>query len=440
MSEIANRQLDLDATLEGWLRDGYRFSADQVVASALTDVRATRQDRASLFAVDVTVFRLGLVAAAVAILAVGLGLGLGPRVTGGDPSPSPSEVSSPAIPTTGMVLYSNPEDGYELTLPARWTPDEFFSNPSGTMRFGGAHDDSGASSFGALSVSIGSTDGTIYDCAPSLCRPIVATTIDELDAAIANDSVRTATPMITATDVDVTLDGEPARLEYVTFAGGLIEAGPQFHHVFAMHDGRPVVLSFDKYAYGLGQESNDIGWVESLIQGFRFLENPVPSPESNLGPTQTFAPDGAGFALDIPAAWHERLTGDPAIVRVTGAEGGITIRTSNSNGEIPTCLALARCQPRAAGSIEDLIRIVKAEYRVEWGITMSPTISTEPLTLGGAAATRVTVRPPRVMTGPGTSHYVFLIRDGRALILEWTPVFTMAETWNEILASFRFTD
>ena len=92
-------------------------------------------------------------------------------------------------------------------------------------------------------------------------------------------------PEITTTDVDVTLDGEPARLEYVTLDGGLIDAGPQFHHVFAMHNGRPVVLSLDKYAYGVGRQSNDIGWVETwssrVSDSLDLHESPAPSPDDS---------------------------------------------------------------------------------------------------------------------------------------------------------------
>ena len=445
MTDMTNRPLEIDQALEDWLGGGPRLSADQVVGRALTDVGATGQDRVSLFAIDVTVFRLGLVAAAVAALAIGLGLGIGPRLVGTEPSQA-SPTQEPSGPPSGSVLYTNKEDGYELTLPASWTPREMFSfdDPFGTMRFGAAYSFGGGSPFGALTVSIGSPDGTVNVCAPMLCHQIVATTLDDLDDAVAGRAVGSG-PM-TETAVELTLDGEPARLERIEFGEGLILGGPQFHHLFAFHEGRPIMLSFDVYAYGVGREAvNDIGWVYALIDGFRFLDDsaepsPMPTPTPSGRPFKAFPILAAGFAVDLPETWQLRSSSDSGVLIISGPEGGLRIRVSDESQEIATCLGLARCQPVAASTIADLIAVVRGEYRSRWGITMAPTISQQRVTLDGAEATRVTVSPPQGMTGPGTSHFVLVMRDGRAIIVEWMTTLSGIGIWNEILASFQFLD
>ncbi|HEV7200121.1 MAG TPA: hypothetical protein VGO32_04885 [Candidatus Limnocylindria bacterium] len=381
-----------------------------------------------------------------AVVTLGIGFTQVLPIPGTEATPTPGFTDTPTPPPTnrpsGSVVYTNEEDGYELTLPARWTPDDFFSNPPGTMRFGAAHSDGDPSGFGALTVSIGSTDGTVYDCAPSLCRPIVATTIDELDAAVENDSIVVETPMITTVDVDVTLDGEPARLEYVTFAGGLIEQGAQFHHLFAIHNGRPVVLSFDKYAYGLGQESNDIGWVEALIQGFRFLnrhEGPSPNPDDSDQTTwKTVELANAGFTVAIPSDWVVDAGDDPAVVTLRGTSGSVRVRAGDQSGHISMCLTLAPCQLVEARSMDDLIRVVRGEYRVHW--LSEYNLTDERVIVDGVDAARVTLSPRGGISGPGTSRYLVFVRDERAVILEWRPTFSGTGLWNEIISGLRFID
>ena len=321
MTDMTNRPLEIDQALEDWLGGGPRLSADQVVGRALTDVGATGQDRVSLFAIDVTVFRLGLVAAAVAALAIGLGLGIGPRLVGTEPSQA-SPTQEPSGPPSGSVLYTNNGRRLRVDAPGQLDPPARCSAstiPSGTMRFGTAYSFGGGSPFGALTVSIGSPDGTVNVCAPMLCHQIVATTLDDLDDAVAGRAVGSG-PM-TETAVELTLDGEPARLERIEFGEGLILGGPQFHHLFAFHEGRPIILSFDVYAYGIGHEAvNDIAWVYGLIDGFHFLDEPTatvdPAPDQLL--LYTNAVDGyelklpnswrRGFVLDShPASWNHDL-------------------------------------------------------------------------------------------------------------------------------------
>ncbi len=171
--------------------------------------------------------------------------------------------------------------------------------------------------------------------------------------------------------------------------------------------------------------------------------SPIPSPSRSPDPsavfeTVTFA--GAGFTIDLPNTWQSRTTEDATHALVTGPGGGISVRFSDENGQILTCLPLPGCQPVLAASVADLVDIVTGEYRQEWGISASPRVSEEPVALDGVAATRLTVQPPQGMSGPGTHRYILLIRDGRALILEWVPRFSGGELWEQILLSLRFVD
>jgi hypothetical protein len=280
MSEMTNRPLDLDAALEDWLRGAPRLSADQVVASALADVTATRQERANLFALDATVFRVGLLAAGLAALAIELGLGLGPRLVVTNPSPSPSDRSSPApSPEAGFVVHTVEDGGYEVSLPSAW---ELRSDLFGEGSFFGAGDPSlSVTGWGQamsrdyqplLTISVGDTDGRIRMCQAAACPSTfdVGTTIEDMDAAITTLAEDPGGfPGMTEVHRDLTLDGEPALYVGITSTRGWA-ATPQFHHVFAVHEGRPVVLAFDHWAARNGEPR--VPEFE-IIETFRFIDN-----------------------------------------------------------------------------------------------------------------------------------------------------------------------
>ena len=361
--------------LDHWLDDGPVVAPDLMVESALRTAARTPQrrwrGRVLRFTGVSPLVPVGLTLAAVAaVVALGVGLGQVLPLPGTQATPTPELTDNPtpdaSSAPSGLVVFTNPRDGYELTLPASWTPGEFLSNPPGTMRFGAAHSDNGPSSFGALTVSIGSTDGIVRDCAPGPCSPVVATTIDELDAAITNTFSQEGAN-ITTTNLEVTLDGEPARLAYVTFSGGLIEAGPQFHHLFAIHDGRPIVLSFDKYAYGLGGQSDDIGWVESLIQGFRFLDVSADAPTTG---TSSF-PE-LGYELSLPEGWTRTGTLDPSAFSAQSGNGTATVMVGDEAGRIWTCIEPAGpwevCQRATAPGLDALTAAVEPRSADEHGV------------------------------------------------------------------------
>ena len=333
--EALNRVLDL------WLDGGPKSMADDSLGTALRAVAVTPQrrwrGRLAQFSGASPLIPVSLTLAGIAV-AVALGIGIGsllpPAGTEASPTPEPSG------PPSGSVIYTNTEDGYELTVPASWTPGEMFSfdDPSGTMQFGTAYSFGGASPFGALTVSIGTPDGTVNVCAPTLCHQIVAKTIDDLDDAVTGHAG--GSENVTETAVELSLDGEPARLERIEFGAGVILMGPQFHHLFAFHEGRPIILSFDVYAYGIGHEAvNDIAWVYGLIDSFHFFDEaatPAPSPEpseaAEQSTVQTVALPRTGFSIDTPGTWWTRVDSETD-ARVGGPGGEIEVRLGTT-GEL----------------------------------------------------------------------------------------------------------
>jgi hypothetical protein len=261
-----------------------------------------------------------------------------------------------------------------------------------------------------------------------------ATTIDELDAAIDSDGAAPDSENVITTDVDVTLDGEPARLEYVTFRTGLIEVGPQFHHLYAIHDGRPVVLSFDKYAYGVGRQSSNVDWVRSLLGSFHFLDDDV------SGMTSVTDAE-AGYELLVPAEWDEVETGLDGVRRWAGPDLDFFISIGApvlEGGQVaicdPTMPDIPDCNPEARVPFS-------IPYRPEFSLDYLTTVAlpccaeATDLTLGGEAA-----RETSVPSGDRGRTWITAIHNYRPVVLHWSEPRDARDsaTIERMRASFRF--
>ena len=196
----------------------------------------------------------------------------------------------PFVDPTELVLYSNPDDGYEMLMPRFWQEsaaalDDPDGNPyPGVQAFG---EDGAGNGTPGLIVSLGSPDGSVFaNCSgppqegpPPLpspeCRQFVATSLDEVQAELT--SVPTyyagAEGLPTEESGDFVLGGEPGRFErpvYLTDSHGCLGCPWMLYNVFAIHDGRPVVLAFDWWNIDFEQVSAD--YFDQMLASFRFLD------------------------------------------------------------------------------------------------------------------------------------------------------------------------
>ena len=292
-----SRQIDVDQILTIWLAEGGERAPERHLLSALEQVERTPQRRppiTSQLGVSWGVGRwpflkpLAFAAIGLLVLVIGLAVGIGSGlirlpapspapVPTGMPVPSESEDDALRSPSTrsnpSLVLFSNPDDGYELLIPDTWEVrvPQFDGEPAvGVRRFGSAVDHA----YGALTISIGDADGTIRVCQATCREAEGQLSLDDLELTLEASSEAAGWSQVHGASE---IDGEPARVERPD-TGGVIWAGyPAFRHVFALHDGRAVVLSFDHWSIQLqrlGPASAD-----QIIESFRFIE---PSANASL--------------------------------------------------------------------------------------------------------------------------------------------------------------
>jgi hypothetical protein len=428
-----------------------------VVASALADVTATRQERANLFALDATVFRVGLLAAGLAALAIGLGLGLGPHLIGTDASPTPSIGPTPSDENPPWVSYTNPVLGYELLLPPAWvaSAEPVSDNREGVrpgspvpgvVRFG----DSEVSLQPALMISVGTADGEVFICETGICAPETVANLDELDAAVASVPASALGAPLLSTN-EVLVDGEVGRIESprsVTCDDGCrfstgsgmtwLPGRPQVQRaVTFLHDGRPVVLAFDYFSASLEE-------VLAIVESFRFLDS-GPSAEPSPAPSGSawrVATDVAhGYALEVPAGWEDRECCSPGVRTFYAGEATpMTIMVGDADGTITICQR-GDCAEVVATQLSDLRHVVQAVAPIDaasWGHTLKH----DPLLLGDEPAEREW--PDSIFsTGPGRIYdWVYTFHDGRPIALRFDHfwgTFYPSER-QRILESFVFLD
>jgi hypothetical protein len=97
-----------------------------------------------------------------------------------------------------------------------------------------------------------------------VCRSATATTLDDLEAAVAiqpvdDHGVGPPTPVIDS----VVLDGQPARLIHIQAYEYPARGGQVVAYLIAVHDGRPFVIR-------LWTDRNELAGVDEVLAGFRF--------------------------------------------------------------------------------------------------------------------------------------------------------------------------
>jgi hypothetical protein len=440
----------LDQILGAWFDEGVPTAPDRLAENAMAEIAIVPQERdwpdmlRSSFSNAPLAWAAGILA-----LAVGIGILIGPRLIGGPtpiPSPSPTpDASATETDSPSGTLYRNVIDGYELLVPSDWEaadrPDVLGELP-GVLRFDGRT--TMGETVGALTISIGSTDGSVYECT-GLCVQREAHTLDELGNAIQSlgSAISGDTPFSEHTDI-VTLGGELARFEYpvAPSVSGNMMGFPGWCSVYAFHEDRPVILSF-VCNHMVGGTPAGHGMREAIIDSFRFLDEPAPSPDADAGWQELIFPE-AGFAASVQDGWSVDNFGDPYVHSTWGPSGGLIIRSGDEQNRIRPLLRVEG-PPEVAASIEDLIDLVTREFLDLRFLTEAPQILTSEIEIDGTPARRVALAPAGVITGPGrafgaTQHHVLAVHNGRPFVITWTGSDGYERTFRDILERFRFLD
>ena len=103
-----------------------------------------------------------------------------------------------------------------------------------------------------------------------MCRSRCRKTLDELEEALIS------TPRFFSSEEihdETLLDGGPARIEYVAIHSNCLGCPGAKYHVFALRDGRPIVLAFDYWNLRFDRlGANTAARFDEIVASFRFLD------------------------------------------------------------------------------------------------------------------------------------------------------------------------
>jgi hypothetical protein len=178
--------------------------------------------------------------------------------------------TSTTEPAAKLVIYTNKADDYRLIVPESWTEWSGLEGgadlPPGVTRFGygsgGATQDDPA-----LAISIGGADGRVTLCRVR-CVEVVAANLDELGDAL-DSTLRPLDDGIELVD-DIAVDEEAGRIERPERRNSCLGC-PATLHVYAFHDGRPVVLAFDWWNIRFDRLGNGEVLLSEIVASFQFL-------------------------------------------------------------------------------------------------------------------------------------------------------------------------
>ena len=126
-----------------------------------------------------------------------------------------------------------------------------------------------------LTVRVGDPNGVIYLCrrrATAMlprCSDTTIRALHEFAGVLTSAPEQAQMPLhhVTEVQTDTILGGEPGMIERFD-AGAYLSGPPAYYHVFTIHDGRPVVLSFEGWAVRRGE----IPDLNAIVDSFRFLD------------------------------------------------------------------------------------------------------------------------------------------------------------------------
>lgn len=198
----------------------------------------------------------------------------------------PSASQEPFVDPTELVPFGGAELGYEILVPRVWAESAGSPEPGVTTFGSGAG--FGTEGLPALTISLGDPDGRVTLCQPS-CELIVATTLDQVQDALVSMMARTAGspgwPRLA--HGDVVLGGESGRFERPDYlrrgdpesvglrprfgeSNGCLGCPDMRYQLYVIHDGRPLVLTFDFWTVAFEVISYD--YFLEITRSFRFVD------------------------------------------------------------------------------------------------------------------------------------------------------------------------
>lgn len=196
-------------------------------------------------------------------------------------------VSPPAfVDPTELVLYSNPDDGYEMLMPRFWRESAAaLANPDGdpypgVQTFG---DDGAGHGTPGLTISVGAVDGSVpANCRPTgltdstplpdpICQALPATTVEQLGEELFSIPVEFEAAVPEGEEQgDLVLGGEAARYERPIITGNCLGCPGMLYNHYTIHGGRAVVLAFDYWDIEFERISPE--YIDQMLASFRFLD------------------------------------------------------------------------------------------------------------------------------------------------------------------------
>jgi hypothetical protein len=215
------------------------------------------------------------------------------------------------------------------------------------------------------------------------------------------------------------LDGEIAGIETTEGGNNCIGYPGSRYHVYAIHDGRPIVLEFDYWLYEFGRLApRDESWrlVESIVDSFEFTDSHEATPVPGAADLQTFRAPGDSFEIRLPAGWGMRDGPDPTALYVAKDRIRMSIRVGDKDNRIQTCDATSSapfesCSSITATTLEDLADGIAVSGGQHPHLGPNSAASA----LGGEAATSITVVSG--VSPPVGVLYVVAVHDGRPFIV-----------------------
>ncbi len=213
----------------------------------------------------------------------------------------------PFVDPTELILYSNPDDGYEMLMPRFWQESAAdLSDPNGDPYPGvqafGQGTGFGSEQAPGLAISVGLPDGSVFaNCIPEpldgsttaeiVCQPLTAPTLGDMDlglVAMPTYFVEVGGDGMPEGDsaADYVLSGGDARVNWPDYpllpgpyadigiaesAGGNCLGCPGvLYQVFTVREGQPVVLAFDWWLVTFGEIDDE--YLVQMLESFTFLD------------------------------------------------------------------------------------------------------------------------------------------------------------------------